>query len=173
MFPTWRLRLREARVACQNGRYDEAGAMLADEKLREFLPAKQLAHDVADKMLERAGNRFALGDSAAGWKDLQRSRSTRRQGRSGQQNSPQLRRRNRSATCDAIWPPANRRRPSRVWKSFASAASTDEHVRTCQQIAAADAGVRQAGPLAAILPRRLPPSIGPRPSPASSARNRV
>ncbi len=30
----------------------EAGAMLADEKLREFLPAKQLAQEVADKILE-------------------------------------------------------------------------------------------------------------------------
>lgn len=70
MFPLWRLRLREARVACQNGRYEEAGAMLTDAKLREFLPAKKLAEEVAGKMLERAGNRFDLGDSAAGWKDL-------------------------------------------------------------------------------------------------------
>lgn len=70
MFPTWRLRLREARVACQNGRYDEASAMLADEKLREFLPAKQLAQQVAGKLLERASSRFALGDTAAGWQDL-------------------------------------------------------------------------------------------------------
>lgn len=70
MFPTWRFRLREARVACLNGRYDEAGTMLADEKLRQFLPAKQLAQEVAGKILERAGSRFELGDSAAGWKDL-------------------------------------------------------------------------------------------------------
>jgi hypothetical protein len=64
------MKLRDARAACQNGRYDEAGAMLADGRLREFLPAKQLAQQVADKMLERAGNRFALGDSTAGWRDL-------------------------------------------------------------------------------------------------------
>jgi len=70
MFPLWRLRIREARLACQNGRYEEAGAMLADAKLRDFLPAKKLAEEVAGKMLERAGNRFDLGDSAAGWKDL-------------------------------------------------------------------------------------------------------
>ena len=44
--------------------------MLADDNLREFLPAKQLAQQVAGKMLERAGNRFALGDSVAGWQDL-------------------------------------------------------------------------------------------------------
>jgi hypothetical protein len=44
--------------------------MLGDAKLREFLPAKQLAQQVADKILKRAGERFAIGDSAAGWKDL-------------------------------------------------------------------------------------------------------
>lgn len=70
MFPTWRLRLREARVACQDGRYDEASRVLADEKLREFLPARQLAQQVACKMFERAGSRFALGDTLAGWQDL-------------------------------------------------------------------------------------------------------
>ncbi len=70
MFPTWRLRLREARVACDSGRYDDASRVLADESLREFLPAKRLARDVAGKMLERASDRFALGDTAAGWQDL-------------------------------------------------------------------------------------------------------
>src|SRR4051812_28694994 len=70
MFPTWRLRLREARVAWQSGRYDDASRVLADESLREFLPAKRLARDVAGKIVERARDRFALGDSVAGWKDL-------------------------------------------------------------------------------------------------------
>jgi hypothetical protein len=71
MFPTWRLRLREARVAWQSGRYDDASRVLADESLREFLPAKRLARDVAGKMVERARNRFASGDTSAGWQDLQ------------------------------------------------------------------------------------------------------
>src|SRR3954466_3521721 len=70
MFPTWRLRLREARVAVDSGRYDDASRVLADESLREFLPAKRLARDVADKIVERARDRFAVGDSIAGWKDL-------------------------------------------------------------------------------------------------------
>jgi hypothetical protein len=70
MFPTWRLKLREARVAWQSGRYDEAGALLAEDSLREFLPAKQLAQDVAGKMVQRAECRFARGESAAGWQDL-------------------------------------------------------------------------------------------------------
>jgi FHA domain len=71
MFPTWRLRLREARVAAQSGRYDDASRVLSDESLREFLPAKRLARDVAEKMVERARDRFALGDTSAGWQDLQ------------------------------------------------------------------------------------------------------
>src|SRR5436190_23729804 len=71
MFPIWRLRLREARVAAQSGRYDDASRVLSDESLREFLPAKRLARDVAGKMVERAQNRFALGDTLAGWQDLQ------------------------------------------------------------------------------------------------------
>ena len=57
-------------MAWQNGRYDDAGSILTDEALRDFLPAKKLARDVAGKIIERAGNRFARGDSAAGWKDL-------------------------------------------------------------------------------------------------------
>src|SRR5215211_8171512 len=71
MFPTWRLRLREARVAAQSGRYDDASRVLSDESLREFLPAKRLARDVAEKMVTRARDRFALGDTSAGWQDLQ------------------------------------------------------------------------------------------------------
>src|SRR6476660_3527766 len=66
----WRLRLREAQVAVKSGRYDDASRMLADESLREFLPAKRLAKDVAGKIVERARGRIALGDTAAGWKDL-------------------------------------------------------------------------------------------------------
>ena len=70
MFPTWRLQLREARLAWRSGRYDDAVALLQQESLREFLPAKQLAQDVAGKIVARAGERFARGDSVAGWQDL-------------------------------------------------------------------------------------------------------
>jgi hypothetical protein len=70
MFPNWRLQLREARVAWQNGRYDEAAALVTAEPLREFLPAKELAQDVAGKFVQRAADRFAHGDSLAGWQDL-------------------------------------------------------------------------------------------------------
>jgi hypothetical protein len=73
MFPVWRLQLREARVAADSGRYDEAGSLLTAESLRDFLPAKRLARDVAGKIVERAKDRFTLGDSAAGWRDLQQA----------------------------------------------------------------------------------------------------
>jgi FHA domain len=71
MFPTWRLKLREVQVAVDSGRYEEAIALLDEESLREFRPAKELAQQVAGKMVERAGDRFARGDSAASWQDLQ------------------------------------------------------------------------------------------------------
>jgi hypothetical protein len=71
MFPAWRLKLREVQVAVDSQRYEEAIALLERESLREFLPAKELAQEVAGKMVERAGQRFARGDSAAGWQDLQ------------------------------------------------------------------------------------------------------
>ncbi len=70
MFLTWRLQLREARVACQSGRYEDAVKLLSAGSLREFLPAKRLAQDVALKLVVRAGDRFSRGDSTAGWHDL-------------------------------------------------------------------------------------------------------
>jgi hypothetical protein len=70
MFPAWRLQLREARVAWQSGRVDEAGVLLSAEPLCGFLPAKELARDVAATIVERARDRFARGDSSAGWRDL-------------------------------------------------------------------------------------------------------
>ena len=70
MFPAWRLKLREVQVAVDSRRYEEAIALLERESLREFLPAKKLAQEVAGKMVARAGERFARGDSAAGWQDL-------------------------------------------------------------------------------------------------------
>src|SRR5262245_46093234 len=73
MFQAWRMQLKEARVAWQNGRYDDAGAILTMDSLRDFLPAKQLAREVAGKIVERAGARLLGGDSSAGWRDLQQA----------------------------------------------------------------------------------------------------
>lgn len=70
MFPPWRRALREARYAYRSGRLEEAGELLARDNLRDFLPARQLASDVAARLLERADRRFAGGQSRAGWQDL-------------------------------------------------------------------------------------------------------
>jgi len=66
----WRLKLREARQALAAGRVDEARQLLGDEDLQEFLPAKQLAGEVAEKFIERGRQRIAWGESQAGMEDL-------------------------------------------------------------------------------------------------------
>ncbi|GAH02469.1 unnamed protein product, partial [marine sediment metagenome] len=43
MFPTWRLKVRDARRALEAGRWDEAAQLLERRSLREFWPAKKLA----------------------------------------------------------------------------------------------------------------------------------
>ena len=70
MFPSWRTKIRDARRAFRAGRWDEAGALLQRESVREFLPAKQLSAEVASHLLQRAGQRMESGDSSAGWKDV-------------------------------------------------------------------------------------------------------
>jgi len=73
MFPIWRLKIREARVALQQGRWDEASALLGEESVRDFLPAKRLSAEVASRFVERAEQRLEQGDSVAGWSDLQQA----------------------------------------------------------------------------------------------------
>jgi FHA domain len=70
MFPAWRLKVREAQMAADSGRYDEAVALLEKESLREYLPGKRLATQVAGKIVKRAAEKLARGDSAAAWRDL-------------------------------------------------------------------------------------------------------
>ena len=73
MFPAWRLQLREARLAVADGRWDEAAEMLASESLREFLPAKRLSQQLAGQFVARARQRMEIGQSTAGWRDLDRA----------------------------------------------------------------------------------------------------
>src|SRR5687767_6268424 len=73
MFPAWRLQLREARLAVDDGRWDEAAEMLASESLREFLPAKRLSQKLAEQLVQRARQRMENGQSTAGWRDLDRA----------------------------------------------------------------------------------------------------
>lgn len=70
MFPSWRLKIRAARVAFDEGRCEEASALLRRESLRGFLPAKRLSQEVATRLVDRATAKIACGDSMAGWDDI-------------------------------------------------------------------------------------------------------
>lgn len=71
MFQTWRLKLREAEEALRHARLDEAGRLVSQDELRQYLPGQQLAAKVAKAIAERARQRVAAGDMAAGWRDLE------------------------------------------------------------------------------------------------------
>ncbi len=71
MFQSWRMKLREAERALQGGRLDEASRLLCHGELKEFLPARRLAAQVASRMAERAKSRAAQGETMAGWRDLE------------------------------------------------------------------------------------------------------
>lgn len=73
MFPTWRLKVREAQIALNAGQPDEAGRILQQESVREFLPAKRLSEKVARQLVSRAEQAFQRGDSLASWTDLQQA----------------------------------------------------------------------------------------------------
>ena len=74
MFPPWRFKLREAQVALDQGRLEEAARLVADPGLKEFLPVQQLQTQIATQMARRALERAASGDIPAGWQDLERAR---------------------------------------------------------------------------------------------------
>ena len=117
----------------ESGRYDEASALLADESLREFLPAKRLAQDVAGKMVERAGDRFARGDSAAGWQDLAVADRLGGQAEAISQLRQQYADAIAATKCAAIWRRVSRRRPSRGWKSCTKRARGRDGSRCCSK----------------------------------------
>lgn len=70
MFPSWRIKIREARQALEAGRPDEASELLQRESVRDFLPAKRLSQEVAAQLVDRAQRRLFAGESSAGWQDL-------------------------------------------------------------------------------------------------------
>ena len=73
MFPNWRIKLREAKVAYDAGRLDEAGDLLHRENLNEFMQGKQLSAKVAAGIVKRARDRVGAGETAAGWGDLMKA----------------------------------------------------------------------------------------------------
>ncbi len=73
MFPSWRLKIRDARRALKAGRWDEAARLLEQPSLREFWPARKPASQLAGQLLQRARDHITRGDTSAGWHDLQQA----------------------------------------------------------------------------------------------------
>ncbi len=70
MFQPWRVKVREAEAALDDGRLEEASRLLNQAGLSEFLPAKRLRQQLAQRLAERGGRRLLGGQSMAGWEDL-------------------------------------------------------------------------------------------------------
>jgi len=70
MFPPWRFKLREAQVALEQGRLNEAAQIAAQPQLTGYLPVQNLLAQIGEQLARRALERAAAGDFAAGWRDL-------------------------------------------------------------------------------------------------------
>lgn len=64
------MKVREAEEAFRGGRLEDASRVLQERGLLEFLPARRLMAQIAEKMAARAELRLASGATMAGWKDL-------------------------------------------------------------------------------------------------------
>ena len=71
MFQPWRLQLRQATMAFQEGLLDEAGRLLRHDRLQEYQPGRKLCAKVADGLAERGEQHARCGDTSAGWRDLE------------------------------------------------------------------------------------------------------
>src|SRR5438477_7206395 len=74
MFPPWRFKLREAQVALEQGRLDEAAQIAGAPQLRQYLPVQELLAQIGEQFARRALERAAAGDFAAGWRDMDGAR---------------------------------------------------------------------------------------------------
>jgi len=70
MLQSWRRKIREAQVALDHGQLEQAGELLRRDELQQFLPGQKLAEKLAGAIVNRAADRAAQGDTAAGWRDL-------------------------------------------------------------------------------------------------------
>src|SRR5262245_44332040 len=71
MFQPWRIQLRRAEEALAAQRLDEASALVRQGDLPEYLPAKKLMTRLATQFVRRGQQHLALGQSLAGWRDLE------------------------------------------------------------------------------------------------------
>ena len=75
MFQPWRFKLKEAEVAFEQGRLEDAARLLREGDLPTYLPAQQLLAQVAFKMAHRAAERARGGELDGAWKDLDAARN--------------------------------------------------------------------------------------------------
>lgn len=71
MFQGWRLKLREAEEAFEQGRLDMASRLISEGRLDQYLSGARLAARVAERLAERARHFLAGGETSAGWRDLE------------------------------------------------------------------------------------------------------
>lgn len=75
MFQAWRFKLREAQVALDQGRLEEASTILTSDDLPTYLPAQQMLALVNNRLAKRGVERAKAGDFAAAWRELELARS--------------------------------------------------------------------------------------------------
>lgn len=75
MFQPWRFKLKEAEVALEQGRLEDAARLLKEGDLPTYLPAQQLLAQVAAKMNVRAALRARGGELEGAWRDLDAARN--------------------------------------------------------------------------------------------------
>src|SRR5262245_65344518 len=71
MFQPWRIQLRRAEEALAAQRLEEANALVRQGDLPEYLPAKKLMARLATQFVRRGQRHLELGQSLAGWRDLE------------------------------------------------------------------------------------------------------
>jgi hypothetical protein len=75
MFQPWRFKLKEAEVALEQGRLEDAARLLKEGDLPTYLPAQQMLAQVAVKFGARAMLRAKVGEQEAAWRDLEAARN--------------------------------------------------------------------------------------------------
>jgi hypothetical protein len=74
MFQAWRFKLREAQIALDQGRLEEAGRILTTDDLPTYLPAQQMLALVNNRLAKRSAEQAEAGDFATAWRDLELAR---------------------------------------------------------------------------------------------------
>lgn len=73
MFQGWRIRLREAEAACQQGRLEQASQLLDEHALEEFSPGQRLRMRIAEAWTKRAHEKLRAGEITPACRDMQQA----------------------------------------------------------------------------------------------------